>query len=610
MKAAGGRIRYVAGAALDHRRAGDDARLRALCARRLPPRPGQPPLRRLQGHARRRWRPSCACSPAALLHGPRRACMNGPVLSRALARAPARGAGRRRPAPAPAEDFLSGTSGTVGGKRGALLRAARRVARRARGAARARACAAPRAASRRAGACSRWASSAPARSWPPRAPSCVRSRHAVDVVTAPQGERGKFENLNALLAAHPPAAYDWLLVIDDDVALPRGFLDAFLCAAERTGLKLAQPAHRLHSHAAWPVTRRHPGATARETTFVEIGPVTAFHRDSFDVLLPFPEGLRMGWGLDVHWAAVAARARLADRDRRRHADRPHPAPGGQRLRRATRPRREARAFLAEPALRAPRRGAHAGGAPVKVRDRQRVLSARPRPGARASGPTARRSPRATPAPTCACSCCTGPSRRARRACATRRARCARWPRSRGAPSSTASTSRYVPVPRPAALAQLRVAGARGRRRRWRPPCAGCAASSPTTSSTPTTPCPPATPCCARAIGAPLVVSVHGGDVYFTAPRHPAGARAVRRAFGAARLVLANSAGIEAAARAPRRARARASCTWAPTSPSTPPPKARRPHARHRRATSSRASATPTSCARCGCCASATRSCAT
>jgi hypothetical protein len=134
----------------------------------------------------------------------------------------------------------------------------------------------------------------------------LRSRHAVDVVTATQGERGKFENLNALLAAHPPAAYDWLLVIDDDVALPRGFLDAFLCAAERTGLKLAQPAHRLHSHAAWPVTRRHPGATARETTFVEIGPVTAFHRDSFDVLLPFPEGLPMGWGLDVHWAAVAA----------------------------------------------------------------------------------------------------------------------------------------------------------------------------------------------------------------------------------------------------------------------------------------------------------------
>jgi glycosyltransferase involved in cell wall biosynthesis len=46
------------------------------------------------------------------------------------------------------------------------------------------------------------------------------------------------------------------------------------------------------------------------------------------------------------------------------------------------------------------------------------------------------------------------------------------------------------------------------------------------------------------IGAPLVVSVHGGDVFYTAPRYEAGARAVRHAFETARLVLANSAGIE------------------------------------------------------------------
>ena len=42
----------------------------------------------------------------------------------------------------------------------------------------------------------------------------------------------------------------------------------------------------------------------RETRFVEIGPVTAFASRAFPVLLPFPE-LRMGWGLDVHWAALA-----------------------------------------------------------------------------------------------------------------------------------------------------------------------------------------------------------------------------------------------------------------------------------------------------------------
>jgi hypothetical protein len=131
-----------------------------------------------------------------------------------------------------------------------------------------------------------------------------RSRHDVVVHTAPPGTRGKFENLNALLAAHPPDGFDWVVVMDDDVALPRGFLDRFVHVAEGSGLQLAQPAHRLHSHAAWAITRRRPGVAARETTFVEIGPVTAFHRDTFATLLPFPE-LRMGWGLDAHWAAVA-----------------------------------------------------------------------------------------------------------------------------------------------------------------------------------------------------------------------------------------------------------------------------------------------------------------
>ncbi|HXE44416.1 MAG TPA: hypothetical protein VN635_04380 [Conexibacter sp.] len=131
-----------------------------------------------------------------------------------------------------------------------------------------------------------------------------RSRHDVELATCGVGGRGKFENLNALLDAHPLADHDWLLALDDDVALPRGFLDAFLFLAERFELKLAQPAHRRRSHAAWRVTRRRSGSVARETGFVEIGPVCAFHRDTFATLLPYPR-LQAGWGLDAHWAALA-----------------------------------------------------------------------------------------------------------------------------------------------------------------------------------------------------------------------------------------------------------------------------------------------------------------
>jgi glycosyltransferase involved in cell wall biosynthesis len=53
---------------------------------------------------------------------------------------------------------------------------------------------------------------------------------------------------------------------------------------------------------------------------------------------------------------------------------------------------------------------------------------------------------------------------------------------------------------------------------------------------------------ARSLDAPLVVSVHGGDVFYTAGLKE-GAEAVARALGAARLVLANSQGIAELSRA-------------------------------------------------------------
>jgi hypothetical protein len=115
---------------------------------------------------------------------------------------------------------------------------------------------------------------------------------------------GKFENLNVLLAAAPERPRDWTLVVDDDVALPTSFLDRFLGICEAFALDLAQPAQTLRSHSAWKVTRRRPATLARITRFVEIGPVTAFRSEPAAELLPFPE-LRFGWGLDLHWAALA-----------------------------------------------------------------------------------------------------------------------------------------------------------------------------------------------------------------------------------------------------------------------------------------------------------------
>jgi hypothetical protein len=215
--------------------------------------------------------------------------------------------GGEPPVPAAADDFLSGTSGQVWGKRStsraivadALLYAsalARLEPWRLPLAARS----APR---RRVLALGIERTDMPnllsyARS------ELLRSHHDVDFAGTVAGTRGKFENLNELLARRPAAGHDWLIVIDDDVALPAGFLDAFIFLAERFDLTLAQPAHRRRSHAAWAVTRRQFRSVARETAFVEIGPVFAFHARAFETLLPFPP-LRVGWGLDAHWSAVA-----------------------------------------------------------------------------------------------------------------------------------------------------------------------------------------------------------------------------------------------------------------------------------------------------------------
>ena len=294
----GGRIGYVAAAGVVHRRAGDDSRLRNLAR-----------AARARGQAARRFdvyrgeiRPlhrELRVLAGCVAHGPRHRCLNAIVLA---AHALGRVDEARAPTPAAAlpgvDDFTSGASGQVGGWRGRAARARdawldvqapREQGTPPRGL-RVLVLAVER---------SEVANTLAATLAELRAAEHV----AVTVRTAQAGSRGKFANLNALLAGEELDAYDWLLVVDDDIDLPARFLDRFLTHAD--GAKLAQPAHRLHSHAAWPHTRRRPQSLVRATSFVEIGPLTAFHRDTFATLLPFPQQLRMGWGLDAHWAALA-----------------------------------------------------------------------------------------------------------------------------------------------------------------------------------------------------------------------------------------------------------------------------------------------------------------
>lgn len=124
-----------------------------------------------------------------------------------------------------------------------------------------------------------------------------------DITVAEYQSKGKFQNINGLIASSAP--FDWLLIIDDDVELAVGFLDTFIATCEHYGFALAQPAQTRTSNANWPVAKRKFLSVARSTRFVEIGPVTAISAKAAQLLLPFPEDLRYGWGLDFHWAYLA-----------------------------------------------------------------------------------------------------------------------------------------------------------------------------------------------------------------------------------------------------------------------------------------------------------------
>ncbi len=464
------------------------------------------------------------------------------------------------------EDFLSGESGTVGGL-DAVRRRARDELLDALDLARGRRLRLARAARR-----------APPRrrvlvlsvQRPERramaaaiAAELARSRHDVELRVGPPGEAGKFENLNRLLARVAPSGpnpvedrdpigdYDWLLAIDDDVVLPRGFLDRLLFLAERFALDLAQPAHRAASHAAWRVTRRRRGAVARETPFVEIGPVTAFARSTFPALLPFPP-LRMGWGLDLHWARARARARLALRCARRGRDPPLGGAGRRCVLARGRDRRGPRLPGRAPLRERPRGPAHPRHPPPLVKVAV-VAEFYPRRGDPVLGVWAHRQALAARAAGAQVhivvlhrlvpprsSLTAGPSGmgRALRGLLEEPRRQIR--------DGLAVT--YVPYVSPTRERHYPAWGA------WAAPPLGRALRRLRRREgielVHAHNAVPAGDAVRRAgLDVPVVVSVHGGDVLYTAPRSPAGRAAVARGLGAARLVLANSRGIAELARA-------------------------------------------------------------
>ena len=114
----------------------------------------------------------------------------------------------------------------------------------------------------------------------------------------------KYVAVNAVIDRNDLGEVTYLLVCDDDISLPPGFVDRFLGVQSALGFALAQPARSKTSTFDHAIVRQYPGAVARQTLFVESGPCFSAHRSAFGLILPFDVASPMGWGYEYVWAQI------------------------------------------------------------------------------------------------------------------------------------------------------------------------------------------------------------------------------------------------------------------------------------------------------------------
>ena len=115
--------------------------------------------------------------------------------------------------------------------------------------------------------------------------------------TVGSGPGARGAHLNRLAAGVPPE--HWLIQCDDDVAMRAGSLRNWIRLTSQLGLDISQPGQGVRSYAAHPIVRRRRRLLARDSTFVEMGPLIAFSPRVRPHVPPLPER-GYGWGYELH----------------------------------------------------------------------------------------------------------------------------------------------------------------------------------------------------------------------------------------------------------------------------------------------------------------------
>ena len=134
--------------------------------------------------------------------------------------------------------------------------------------------------------------------------------HALDVThphleasTRSEGPGQRMQLLARLMEGHPSAPDAWVVIADDDVTF-RWDADGrrFRSLAKLAGFDLAQPAHFPGSNHVYRLNALHHASIARATHYVEVGPLVIASPCAIEGMMPIPDDVGMGWGLDIEWS--------------------------------------------------------------------------------------------------------------------------------------------------------------------------------------------------------------------------------------------------------------------------------------------------------------------
>jgi hypothetical protein len=115
----------------------------------------------------------------------------------------------------------------------------------------------------------------------------------------------KWQLVNELIKPQDFDRFDYFIICDDDVLFGPRFIDNFIAEQQSLDFALAQPARTWRSITDHAIVRRRLFTRARQTNFVEIGPVVSFRRDFLKAVYPFSMESPMGWGYDLAWPVIA-----------------------------------------------------------------------------------------------------------------------------------------------------------------------------------------------------------------------------------------------------------------------------------------------------------------